>query len=211
MLKSTPSLQLLRLLGMGLLLLLLLLHAPTSGADTCPPLAIRLGAHTGVGKKNAVPTTVYVGKELIATAIVTNKGSTALDNVAVGSITLPDYFLSRSTHVSPCIKPKGSNLPKVESVRALYWLDVPLAAGKSRKFRVKATVPTCQNTSAPALQIKALAYLQDNASVVSCDVSATPVQVQVLPAPKQKRRRRSVGTCPPPPPGGDGYSFFAGG
>lgn len=90
-----------------------------------------------------------------------------------------------------------------------------LGTRKTRKVRVKALVPGCQNTTA-SLAVEAAAYVTaEDRSTVTCLAEASPAPFRVAPALKQKGRWSSNLCMPVPPPepipDDAGYTFYASG
>lgn len=126
---------------------------------------------------------------------------------------LPDYLVPRHASTWPPLK-QPRNIPLVEDKRDIYWTDLTLAPGKSRKVRIKALVPGCQNTTTAAmpLAIQASAYLVTNGNV-TCQTEARPAIFRVRP-PLKPNYPLSLGACAPLPPPqpipeNAGYTFYA--
>ena len=189
-------------------------------AQSCSGLAVaisKLKVRPSVGTSTAgdsIPA-MRTGGFVNVMAEITNTGTTNLRNVTL-RLQLPDYLIPKHTSAWPPLKNKqfSNKLPLVKDVRDFYWADLTLAPGKTRKVRVKALVPDCQNTTTLAVQVSV--YVMTGNNVVTCLTEAVPARFRVEPKLKPKERLASLGSCtpvPPPEPIPDdaGYTFYASG
>ncbi len=188
-------------------------------AQTCPDLAVAvptLKLRPTVGGWGPHGTQgVRAGGRVNVVATLTNTASTKLAGVNL-RVALPDYVVPKHASTWPPLKTKKQ--PLVQNVRDLYWTDLVLAPGKTRKFRIKAVVPGCQNTSdtAAPLAVEVSAYVvASDGETVTCLTEATPATFRVLPAVKAKVGASSTLCTPVPPPvpipADAGYIFYASG
>ena len=189
-------------------------------AQTCPDLAVAvptLKLRPTVGGWGPHGTQgVRAGGRVNVVATLTNTASTKLAGVNL-RVALPDYVVPKHASTWPPLKTKKQ--PLVQNVRDLYWTDLVLAPGKTRKFRIKAVVPGCQNTSSIAapLAVEVSAYVvASDGETVTCLTEATPATFRVLPAVKAKGLSSSSTLCTPLPPpvpipADAGYIFYASG
>ena len=165
-----------------------------TSAQPCPGLAVgvtKLKVRPAVaGTVGGLPA-VRAGGLVKVAATLSNTGATELRHVTL-RLQLPDYLVPKHTSTWPPLK-QSPNLPLVEDARDLYWTDLTLAPGRSRRVRITALVPGCQNTSTttPPLVIQTSAYLVANNNV-TCLTEASPATFRVRPARKQKQPAPSV-------------------
>jgi hypothetical protein len=96
-------------------------------------------------------------------AKLSNTGTTILEGVAL-RISLPLDVDVKKVNVFPPIakggRAKQSNQAIVETAPPtnIYWVNMPIAPGKSRRFKIKALIGKCQE-EAGSLNVEAAAYI----------------------------------------------------
>jgi hypothetical protein len=108
--------------------MLLANHVTPILCQVCPKLVTSTSS-TPKGKAGA-PAQIRVGKRATIFAHVRNTGSSDLQNLAV-RITLPDYLLPQKASTFPKVKPSSRGRSKIEDTRSIYWVGLPLQAGKT--------------------------------------------------------------------------------
>ena len=196
---------------------LLTLLAASISAQPCPGLDVityKLALRPNVGNGKGVPT-VRAGGRIDALVALKNAGTSEVSQVGV-RVHLPEYVVPKKTSTWPPLAKQAVKLPFVEDVRNLYWTDLTLLPGKTRKFRVKAWVPACQNTSSitAVLAVEVAAYVAaEDGLGVTCLIEASPATFRVAPALKLKGPLSSKVCTPVSPPDpipvGAGYRFYA--